>query len=210
MTTANDVKKALDKAYDKLTPEERAHVVSASGWKIADTYARREDITAQVQEQHRFIDKYVDNLTNSQFIHFLIALADRYEVEWGRRYCSMYIQGLVREDALIGMLLINLDCRWFNEIELAPKKEYGTPWWTKKRDKIAKQITIVRERKRVIAADIDEILEGDIWEIRQMQRPPQPDIDPEMWPTIYEEAIEKIETRKAKPTNQDADGLGHK
>ena len=43
-----------------------------------------------------------------------------------------------------------------------------------------------------------------------MQRPPQPDIDPEMWPTIYEEAIEKIETRKAKPTNQDADGLGHK
>lgn len=202
MVTASEVKKTLDKAYDTLTPQERARVASTRWWKIADAYARGEDITDQQEEQRRFIDKYVDTLTSYEFIKYLLELGNRDETEWGRRYFSTYIQGLTREDALIELLLVNLDQRWINEIVLAPLKVDGTPVWTAIRDELIKAITTVRKRKRAIAAEIDAIFKSDFWEIRKIERPTRPDIDPEGYPTIYEKAIqETAEESTAKNDN---------
>jgi hypothetical protein len=66
---------------------------------------------------------------------------------------------------------------------------------------------MLRKRKRAIAADIDAIFKRDFWEIRSIERPPRPDIDPEGYPTIYEQAVEKIEAndpvrRSETPTNR--------
>ena len=191
MATANEVKKSLDKAYDQLTPQERARVVSASWWKMADTYAQGEDITEQQHEYRRFIDKYIDSLTSYEFIHYLIELGNRDEMEWGRRYYSTYFKGLEREDALIELLLVNLDRRWVTEIMLAPPKVDGTPEWIAHRDEIIHEITILRERKRTIAADIDAIFNSDFWEIRNIERPPRPDIDPEGYQTMYEQGFKE-------------------
>jgi hypothetical protein len=190
MATASEVKKTLDKAYDTLTPQERARVASTGWWKIADAYARGEDITEAQQEQRRFIDKYVDSLSNYEFIRYLITLGQCDETEWGKRYFSTHIEGLTREDALIELLLVSLDQRWINEIVLAPLKEDGTPEWTATRDDLIKAITIIRKRKRTIAAEIDAIFRSDFWEIRKIERPARPDIDPEACQTMYEEAAD--------------------
>jgi hypothetical protein len=175
MVTTNEVKRSLDKAYDDLSPEERARVTSAGGWMIADMFARGEDIHKQEQEQRRFIDQYVNTLTNYQYIHFLIALADRDEAEWGKRYFYDVIQGLVRENSLISLLLLNLDRRWSQEIICTRKNGDG---WIESRDRLAEQITILRERKRAIAAEIDAIFKSEFWEVRNIERPSRPDIDP--------------------------------
>lgn len=188
MATISEVKKTLDKEYDKLTPEERARLVSAGYWKMADAWTRGEDTAEQEQEQHRFIDKYVYSLSTHDYIHYLFALSECDVSEWGRRYYSTYIQGLTREDALIELLLMNLDRRWCTEIVLAPRDVDETPEWIAHRDEIIDEIKILRERKRTIAADIDAILSCDFWEVRNMERPARPDVDPEGYPTIYEKA----------------------
>ena len=194
MTTTSEVKKSLDKAYDQLTPKERAQVVSASWWKMADTYAHGGDITEQQQEHRRFIDRYVNTLTSYEFIHYLIELGNRDEMEWGRRYYSTYFNGLEREDALIELLLVNLDRRWVTEIMLAPQKVDGTPEWIAHRDEIIREIKLLRERKRTIAADIDAIFNDNFWEVRNIERPPRPNIDPEVYQTMYEQGFEEAGT----------------
>jgi len=191
MATISEVKKSLDKEYDKLTPQERARVVSASWWKMADTYAQGEDITEQQHEYRRFIDRYVNTLTSYEFIQYLIELGNRDEMEWGRRYYSMYFKGLEREDALIELLLVNLDRRWEQEIILASPQEDGTRVWTAHRDEIIHGIKLLRERKRAIAADIDAIFNRDFWEIRNIERPPRPDINPEGYQTMYEQGFKE-------------------
>lgn len=206
MTTTSEVKKSLEKAYDKLTPQERARVASAAWWKMADAFSRGEDTTEQQQEQRRFVDRYVDTLTNYEFIQYLFELGNRDEMEWGRRYYSTYIQGLTREDALIELLLVNLDRRWVIEIMLASKKEDGTPEWTANRDEIIDEIKILRERKRTIAAEIDAILMCDFWDTRNMERPARPDIDPEGYPTIYEEATQETAEESDGSTEKNDSG----
>jgi hypothetical protein len=186
--TMSELRKNVDRAYDKLTPKERARMVSAGLWEIADAWARGEEIAEQQEEHRRFIDRYVAPLTNNEFIRYLIALADCDGAEWGRRYHVTLIQGLVREDALITLLLINLDRRWEREIVCAPSKENGSQKWIETRDRIRSQITGLRDRKRAIAAETDAIFESDFWEIGKIERPPRPDIDPEAYQTILEEA----------------------
>ena len=190
MPTANAVKKTLDKAYDKLTPKERARVASAGWWKIADAYARGEDIIEQEQEQRRFVDNYVYSLSTYEYTNYLIALFECDTVEWGRRHFVTYLKGLEREDALIDLLLVNLDRRWEQEIILAPPKKDGSPAWIAHRDEIIDEIKILRKRKRAIATEIDEIYKSDFWEVRNIERPPRPDIDPEACLTMYEEATQ--------------------
>ncbi len=191
MTTTSEVKKSLEKAYDKLTPQERARVASAAWWKMADAFSRGEDTTEQQQEQRRFVDRYVDTLTNYEFIQYLFELGNRDEMEWGRRYYSTYIKGLEREDALIELLLVNLDRRWEQEIVLARPKVDGSPEWIAHRDEIIAEIQLLRERKRTIAADIDAIFKEDFWEVRNIERPPRPDIDPEEYQTMYEQGFKE-------------------
>lgn len=188
MATTSEVKRSLDKACDKLTPQERARVVSAGAWKMADAWARGEDITEQEQEQRRFIDKYVYSLSTHEYVKYLIALLECDASEWGSRYYSTYIQGLAREDALIELLLVNLDQWWLKEILLASPKEDGSPAWIAHRDEIINEIKLLRKRKRTIAAEIDAILMCDFWDTRDVERPARPDIDPEGCPTIYEGA----------------------
>ena len=191
MATTSEVKRTLEKTFDKLTPEERARLVSAGYWKMADAWTRGEDTAEQEQEQRRFIDKYVYSLSTHDYIHYLFALSECDVSEWGRRYYSTYIKGLEREDALIELLLVNLDRRWEQEIILTSPKEDGTRVWTAHRDEIIDEIKILRERKRTIAADIDAILECDFWDTRNMERPARPDVDPEGYPTIYEKATQE-------------------
>lgn len=199
MATTSEVKKTLDRAYDKLTPEERARVASAGWWKIADAYGRGEDIAEKEREQLRFVDKYVYSLSAYEYMNYLIALSDRDEAELGRRYFVSYLKGLEREDALIELLLVNLDRRWKQEIVLTGPKEDGSPAWIAHRDEIIDEIQILRERKRAIAGEVDAILKSDFWDIRHIERPERPDIDPEGYPTIYEEAVEKIDAKRSGP-----------
>lgn len=206
MATTSEVNRSLDKAFDKLTPEERARLVSAGIWKMADAWTRGEDTAEQEQEQRRFIDKYVYSLSTHDYIHYLFALSECDVSEWGRRYYSTYIQGLTREDALIELLLVNLDRRWVIEIMLASKKEDGTPEWTANRDEIIDEIKILRERKRTIAAEIDAILMCDFWDTRNMERPARPDIDPEGYPTIYEEATQETAEESDGSTEKNDSG----
>lgn len=189
MATTSEVKRSLDKAFDKLTPQERARVASAGAWKMADAWTRGEDTAEQEQEQRRFIDKYVYSLSTYEYVKYLIALSECDASEWGSRYYSTYIQGLTREDALIELLLVNLDQRWFTEILLASPKEDGSPVWIAHRDEIIDEIKLLRKRKRTIAGEIDAILKSDFWDTRQMERPARPDVDPEGYPTIYEKAV---------------------
>ena len=191
MATTSEVKRSLDKAFDTLTPQERARVASAAWWKMADAFSRGEDTTEQQQEQRRFVDRYVDTLTNYEFIQYLFELGNRDEMEWGRRYYSTYIKGLEREDALIELLLVNLDRRWEQEIVLARPKVDGSPEWIAHRDEIIAEIQLLRERKRTIAADIDAIFKEDFWEVRNIERPPRPDIDPEEYQTMYEQGFKE-------------------
>jgi len=191
MATTSEVKRSLDKAFDTLTSQERARVASAAWWKMADAFSRGEDTTEQQQEQRRFVDRYVDTLTNYEFIQYLFELGNRDEMEWGRRYYSTYIKGLEREDALIELLLVNLDRRWEQEIVLARPKVDGSPEWIAHRDEIIAEIQLLRERKRTIAADIDAIFKEDFWEVRNIERPPRPDIDPEEYQTMYEQGFKE-------------------
>lgn len=191
MATANEVKKSLDKAYDQLTPKERARVVSREAWRWADVYSRGEDTTGWEQEHLKFIDKYVYSLSPYDYIEYLVEISKLDIAELGRRYFTTYIQGLSREDALIELLFMNLDRRWVTEIMLAPPKVDGTPEWIAHRDEIIHEITILRERKRAIAADIDAIFNSDFWEVRHIERPPRPDIDPEECQTMYEQGFKE-------------------
>jgi len=191
MATANEVKKSLDKAYDQLTPKERARVVSREAWRWADVYSRGEDTTGWEQEHLKFIDKYIYSLSPYDYIEYLVEISKLDVAEWGRRYFTTYIRGLSREDALIELLLVNLDRRWIREIMLAPPKVDGTPEWIAHRDEIINEIKLLRERKRTIAADIDAIFNDNFWEVRGIERPPRPDIDPEEYLTMYEQGFKE-------------------
>jgi hypothetical protein len=53
---------------------------------------------------------------------------------------TVVTQGLEREDALIELLLVNLDRRWEQEIILASPNEDGSPAWIAHRDAIIDEI----------------------------------------------------------------------
>ena len=164
-------------------------------WKIADAYARGEDITEAQQEQRRFIDKYVDSLSNHEYIHYLIKLGHCDETEWCRRFFNTHLEDLARQDALISLLLIQLDIRWRYEIILRGKGYSGLNDDVKlieNRDHVKKMIKGCRERKRDIAKEIHDIISSGMWDIQGIPRPDPPDIDPEEYQTMLESAIYRV------------------
>lgn len=191
MTTIDEFKRRLEKKYQQLNPEERARVASSGFWKIADTFAEGKDITEQQWEYDRFIRNYVDTLPVYQFSDYLENLSKCDTTEWGKRYFSAYINGLIRENALIEICLIHIDMRWKNEIFCINNKANDKdPGRTATRERLIKDINFLRERKREIAKEIDEIFNSDFWDIRGIERPARPDINPEQPDTEYEMAPE--------------------
>jgi len=187
--TVSEIKKKIDEVYDNLSPEELGKYVSKEFWSIADSMARGEDASHQQKDLETVIDKYVYPLNEWGFIKYLRSVCEADEKEWGRRSFNTYLEGLVRQDALISLLLIQFDTSWRYEIILRGKDLSGLmddAEWIEHREHTKKMIKELRERKREIAEEIQDILSSEFWDIRGIPRPDVPDIDPEEHQTILE------------------------
>ena len=164
-TTVNQLKKDVNKLFEPLTPEEKAEYVNMECWRCVD-----ENSDGRMADLNKTIINFTrppwNNLDCFNYTNTLHNLQIR---EMHRRWTRDRILGLIREDALIEVLLIYAEHQHFIDATL-PVKQRGKKW--KSNLKIqGESIEELSEFRNKIRKEINDSMKDDSWDKHGIERP---------------------------------------
>jgi hypothetical protein len=203
--TIGTLQKNVEVQYGALSPTEKAQWFSLEIIDTGKEEARGGDITGKEEAIRDFIKKYVNNLSDWDYACFLKELNSLDTKYWAGAYFTAAINGFVREEALISMLVIYKINKLVRDlIELKTGK---ADYLRESIDTAKEHISGYKLRQREINAEIQKTLEAPFWDTWSI---PRPDVKPVFNADYYaliddlEQDILEYEKRPAAPTTKRA------
>ena len=168
--TVGILTKNVEKMLESLTPVERARYLSGEWWRLAEKVSSGKNVTAKERDLETIESRYIMSMGAVDFIRYY---QERYNLdtrECGKRFIYSYLAGLEQQDALISLLMYEMDHTEYNEY-LKPEKIKDSTEWKEEQERLRHMIVVLQERKRVIAKEIKDLLVAEFWEIRNIERP---------------------------------------
>ncbi|MEI6841200.1 MAG: hypothetical protein WCK53_08035 [Methanomicrobiales archaeon] len=198
--TVGTLQKNVEVQYSALSPIEKARWFSQEVIDVGKCEARGGDITGREEAIKDFIKKYVNNLSDWDYACYFRELNNLDIKYWANAYFTAAINGFIREEALISMLVLYKTDKLVRDL---------IEWKKGKADYLREDIDTAKEhlagyktRRNEINAEIQATLEAPFWDTWSIPRPTgKPVFDQDYYNLIddLEKDILEYEKRPAKP-----------
>ncbi len=196
--TIGTLQKSVESHYEALSPIEKARWFSNEIIDTGRCEARGEDVTTREEEIRNFIKQYVNTLSDWDYACYLKELDHQDIRYWTGAYFTAAINGFIREEALISMLIIYKTNHLIRD--LLELKKGKAEYLRGRIDTSKEHITGYKRRRKEINDELKAILSASFWDTWNI---PRPDIKPIFDQDYYdlvddlELDIEAYEKRKA-------------
>jgi hypothetical protein len=169
-TTVGTLEKKVETVISTLSPEELAKFLHNEVTRISHNQADGEIEDAQLADVHRIYEQYVITKDWPGYAKFWKAMDAEDIRYWSVLYFKTVLESLVKQDALITLLLLSEYRHWIKEY-MKPYKAKRDPAWKEYMDSDLDHLKGYLTRKREIAKEIKEILSSGMWEEWKLERP---------------------------------------
>ena len=198
--TVGTLQKNVEVQYSALSPAEKAQWFSQEIIDVGRCESRGGDITGREDAIKKFVKQYVNTLSDWDYACYWKELDHQDVKYWANAYFTAAINGFIREEALISMLIIYKTNKLVRDlIELKTGK---ADYIREGIDTAKEHLTGYKTRRNEINAEIQEVLRAPFWDTWNI---PRPDVEPMFNQEYYdliddlEKDILEYEKRPAKP-----------
>jgi hypothetical protein len=179
MTTTNEIKKSVERQFETLTPQELAKYFMQEMRRIIEREVSGEDVTGDEEQLEANYNKYVFNRDIYDYAAFWRAMHLEEREHWGRYFLKTVCPGVVREQALTGLLILEKmnSSILLHEALKGKKRNKKLDKYIEKSEKTRETLTDLLTRYKELTTEIIPILESDTWDQYGIERPYYGDIE---------------------------------
>lgn len=182
--TVSVIRKSIDQQMENLTPAELAKYIVHESKRIAEQEATGKDVSEDDTELEKVYNKYVISRDIYDYAAFWRAMHDEERNYWGQYFLGTVYPGIVREHALVGLLIIE-------KIKVIKRTNNISKNSSDNIKAICKMISELMIRYRKLGREIKLILdENELWDRFDVEKPNSDDFCRNI--SLIEDLVEDI------------------